>query len=214
MQSLSTQQLREHVQNGGIAVDVRQPKIFTSGFLSGSIYLEPGHDFLHRLKAFVKPGEKLVFISDADSGQLLDAPEIDGYEIAGRINFNKVTFNETGLATDMIILIEADEFAMDIKFDDNVVAIDLRDAEEYVQEHLKKSLSLPLPELADVAQIAGLDEEGYIYFYANAEADSLLAASLLKKHGLHDLRVVTGGWPAILREDSLDIVRPKPEKKK
>jgi rhodanese-related sulfurtransferase len=42
-----------------------------------------------------------------------------------------------------------------------------------------------------------------IYIHADDDRDAVLAAALLKRQGFHNLRVVEGGWEAMLREKGI-----------
>ena len=103
----------------------------------------------------------------------------------------------------MIIDVEADELAMDIPFDDNLVVVDVRKENEFAEGHVKDAINLPLNDMTDVAQIAQFEENQNIYIHCASGYRSLIAASILKKQGYHNLRNVLGGWDAIKEQKNI-----------
>lgn len=97
----------------------------------------------------------------------------------------------------MIIDVEADELAMDMPFDDQLVIVDVRKVPEYADGHIKEALNIPLDELADPGSMANLEENHNIYVHCAGGYRSVIAASLMKRQGIHNLRNVVGGWGKI-----------------
>jgi rhodanese-related sulfurtransferase len=61
--------------------------------------------------------------------------------------------------------------------------------------------------------LSELDEHFNIYIITENGENSTLAASLLKKQGIHNIRVVAGGWEAVesLKEKfSFEVTKVKP----
>jgi hydroxyacylglutathione hydrolase len=98
---------------------------------------------------------------------------------------------------DLIIDIEADELAMDIPFDDQLLVIDVRKENEYADGHLAQAMNIPLTNLTDPGSMADLDDSHNMYVHCAGGYRSVIAASLIKRQGLHNVRNVLGGWGAI-----------------
>ncbi len=215
MKELTTKELAEYREQSYNFVDIRSLQEFASGFLSGSVFLSPDENFYKNLKLFFNNGKPVVIVADSDAEKLLKQvppPENGMEKVENFIVFNRKKFEAAGLPIDLLIDVEPDELGMDIRFDENILLVDLRDPESFSEGHIEGALPLPLTELSDVAQIAALDEEGHVYFYADDSRDAYTAASLMKKQGLHDVRVIAGGWPQIIKEKSIRIVGDKPKK--
>jgi rhodanese-related sulfurtransferase len=69
----------------------------------------------------------------------------------------------------------------------------------------KDSTNIPLKDLTDLAQIASLEEDQNIYVHSGEGYSSVIAASLLKRQGYHNLRNVLGGWNKIKEEENIPI---------
>jgi len=109
-------------------------------------------------------------------------------------------WSKAGEPIDMVINIEADELAMDIPHDKNLLAVDVRKENEYAEGHVKGAVNIPLNDLTDSAMIAGLDDDQNLYMYCGGGYRSVIATSLIKKQGIHNLRNVLGGWTKIKEE--------------
>ena len=86
---------------------------------------------------------------------------------------------------------------MDIKFDENLIIVDVRKEPEYDAEHLVESVNIPLDNLTDPASMADLEENYNIYIHCAGGYRSVIAASLIKRQGIHNIRNVVGGFDAI-----------------
>lgn len=211
MAIITIKDLIRHISDGMQILDIRSIQDISSGFLSGSIYLFPDDHLPVYLKSFFDTESPLIIIhNETEQETVATLLEKSGLiTVVGVIGFDKEKFEQAGLDIDMIIDIDADEFSMDLSFDSQSVPVDLRNTDQFHLGHVKGSISLPLAEMSDVAQIAGLDEEGTIYFYADQDTDSVTAATLLKRHGLHNLRIINGGWVQIQKEKSIEVEKPK-----
>ena len=108
---------------------------------------------------------------------------------------------------------EVDELAMDIPFDEYLMVLDCRTEADFNKSHIKNSVSLPLADMGDPGSMSELDEHFNIYILTENGDNSTLAASLLKKQGIHNIRIVLGGWEAVqsLKEKfSFEVTKVKP----
>jgi rhodanese-related sulfurtransferase len=144
--------------------------------------------------------------------------EKDSVVRLARVGFDKVkgfldggfaTWMDAGEPIDMIIDVEADELAMDIPFDENLLVLDVRRETEFADGHIKDAVNLPLQELVDPGSMAILEERHNLYVHCGGGYRSVIAASLLKQQGFHNLRNVTGGWGKIKDQKGIEIVKDK-----
>jgi len=103
----------------------------------------------------------------------------------------------------LIIDVEADELAMDLPFDDRLVVVDVRKPAEFAEGHVKDAVNIPLDEMKDPAVLANLEEDQNIYVHCAGGYRSVIATSLMKRQGIHNLRNVTGGWGKIKEEGKI-----------
>ena len=111
----------------------------------------------------------------------------------------------------MIVDVEADELAMDIPFDPNLVVIDVRKETEYADGHVSVAINIPLNDLIDPASMANLEDTHNMYVHCAGGYRSVIALSLLKRQGFHNLRNVIGGFQQIkLLGDKIEIEKSEP----
>ena len=86
---------------------------------------------------------------------------------------------------------------MDIPHDNNLMVLDVRKETEYADGHVAGAENLPLNIMNDPNTMSHLDDNKNIYVHCAGGYRSVIAASLLKREGHHNLRNVLGGWNKI-----------------
>jgi rhodanese-related sulfurtransferase len=119
------------------------------------------------------------------------------------------TWRNAGEPIDLIIDVLADELAMDIPFDENLLVLDVRRETEFADGHVKDAINIPLTELADPGNMVNLDEPFNVYIHCGGGYRSVIAASLLKRQGIHNIRNVSGGWKTIKDQKDIEVVKDK-----
>ena len=144
----------------------------------------------------ILPGHGLIL--------LLEPLKISGCLQGGIDNWKKA-----GEEIDMIINIEPDELAMDLPFDDNLVVIDVRKPNEFAEGHIPGAINIPLSDMVNPGSMAQIKEEDNLYIHCSAGYRSVIASSLLKRQGIHNLRNVLYGWNRIKELEKVEIVKEK-----
>ncbi len=98
---------------------------------------------------------------------------------------------------------------MDLPHDPHLNIIDVRRETEFANGHVKDATNLPLHEMTDPAQLANFEDHQNLYIHCAGGYRSVIAASLFKKQGLHNLRNVLGGWEKISKLQSIEIEKDK-----
>ena len=106
---------------------------------------------------------------------------------------------------DLIIDVEADELAMNIPHDPNLIIVDVRKEAEFGDGHVKDAINLPLGDLIDPAAIANLEENMNVYVHCAGGYRSVIALSLMKRQGVHNVRNILGGWASIKEQNDIEI---------
>ena len=130
-------------------------------------------------------------------------------KVIGFLNGGVSAWQAAGEEIDMIIDVEADELAMDIPFDQSLVVVDVRRPTEFADGHVKDAVNLPLNDMTDAASMANFEEEQNIYVHCAGGYRSVIAASLLKRQGIHNLRNVLGGFGKIKDQEKIVIEKEK-----
>jgi rhodanese-related sulfurtransferase len=216
---LSIEQFQKIIQEDQVIIlDTRSFEDLVTGYIPNAI-----HAPKHQLGKLIAMG-----FLQLDSPIVIVAPT--GAENEADILFRKLGFTnykgvlqngyaawiEAGNKFDIIIDVDIDELAMDIPFDEFLMVLDIREEERYHQGHIKNSVSIPLVELADPGSMSELDEHFNIYIISDNGEDASIASTLLKKEGIHNNRIVNGGWEAVQElKDAFSFetskAPPKPE---
>ena len=126
-------------------------------------------------------------------------------KIAGYLKGGFQAWKDAGEPIDLIVDIEPDELAMDIPFDDRLVIVDVRREPEFADGHVRGAINIPLEEMNDPASMANIEDDHNVYVHCAGGYRSVIAASLLKRQGIHNLRNVVGGWNKIKEQEKIAI---------
>ncbi|MEO9004299.1 MAG: rhodanese-like domain-containing protein [Ginsengibacter sp.] len=203
---ISIDEFKDLAENDISLLDTRETGEFTKGFVPGSVFIGQGLKTELWVKKLLDPRKPILLIACEDKQfQTFEKLSKSGFKIEGFLEGGFKAWDEAGEKIDLIIDIEADELAMDIPFDPNLTVIDVRRYDEFAEGHLQNAINLPLEEMVDIAQIADFEENQNIYIHSGSGYRSVIAASLLKRHGFHNLRNVAGGWMEIKKQKNIVI---------
>lgn len=212
---LSVAAIKEALAADAVLVDTRPATVFTQGFVPGSISIGLEGRFAEWASVLLPRNKPLVLITEKgkegeSASRLLKA----GFtNITGYLQGGYETWSKSGEEIDLVIDIEADELAMDLPFDENIVVLDVRKPAEYAEGHVEDAVNVPLDEFTDLVNIANIEEEQNVYIHGASGYRSVIAASLLKRQGVHNIRNILGGWNAIREEGRIRKVK-EPQNKK
>jgi rhodanese-related sulfurtransferase len=194
-------------------IDTRLDAEFLQGYIPGSIHIALDEiKTLNALKIIEQDCPIALVCSQGTEDILMKRFELLGYtQLKGYLQGGFSTWSEAGQKIDLIIEVEVDELAMDIPFDEYLMILDIRDEEVYDKAHIKDSVHLPLIEFGDPGAMSELDEHFNIYIIDDLGKQLLLAASVLKKQGIHNIRIVQDGWDAVefLKNKFTIVASPK-----
>ena len=185
-----------------LLIDTRPAISFTEGFIPGAISIGLEGRFAEWAGALLPFNQPFLLITEAGK-------EAESVTRLARVGFDQMkgyllggfeAWKAAALPIDMIIDIEADEFAMDMAFDDKVLVVDVRKEQEFEQGHVPGAVNIPLASMTDPLSMASLDDTQHLYVHCAGGYRSVIAASLLKRQGFHQLRNILGGWKAIEEE--------------
>lgn len=195
-------------------IDTRLDAIFLLGYIPGSIHIALEEiKTLNALKIIEQDCPIILVCTEGTEENVMQRFELLGYtQVKGYLQGGFSTWSAAGQKIDLIIEVEVDELAMDIPFDEYLMILDIRSEEAYDQGHIKDAVHLPLIEFGDPGAMSELDEHFNIYIIDDLGKQLLLAASVLKKQGIHNIRIVQDGWDAVefLKHKFKIVATPKP----
>ncbi len=207
--ALSIEQFKKLVQADVMILDTRNATEFTMGFIPGSISIGLEGRFAEwagSLLPFTAP-MVLVTAPGMEKETIIRLARVGFDKVKGYLDGSYAAWAAAGEAIDMIIDVEADELMMDMPHDPNLVVVDVRRETEFADGHLKDALNIPLNDMNDPATMANLEEHQNIYVHCAGGYRSVIASSLLKRQGIHNIRNVAGGWGKIKEQEKAEIVK-------
>lgn len=195
-----------------IIVDTRKADVFTEGFVPSSIFIGLEGRFAEWAGSLLPFDKEIVLVTETGSEKesIIRLTRVGFEKFGGHLSGGFETWKNNQEQIDMIIDVEADELAMDMPFDDQLVIVDVRKVPEYADGHIKEALNIPLDELTDPGSMANLEDNHNIYVHCAGGYRSVIAASLMKRQGIHNLRNVVGGWGKIKElTDKFDFEKSK-----
>jgi hydroxyacylglutathione hydrolase len=211
MTALSIDEFKKAITADTIILDTRKAVEFTQGYIPNSISIGLEGRFAEwagNLLSFKVP-LLLVTEEGKEEESIIRLTRVGFDKIAGYLKGGYSSWYEAGEKIDMIIDIEPDELLMDINYDSKMLVLDVRKEVEYDNGHVQTATNIPLQSMTDVASIANLDDDDNIYIHCAAGYRSVIAASILKRHGIHNLRNVLGGYEKIKLIPKMPLVAAK-----
>jgi glyoxylase-like metal-dependent hydrolase (beta-lactamase superfamily II)/rhodanese-related sulfurtransferase len=210
LQALSIAGFKEAVAAGAWIVDTRPSTTFTEGFVPDSISIGLDGRYAEWAGTLIPNHQMVVLVTEEgkEEESVVRLSRVGLDNAVGYLQGGYAAWQAAGERTDMIVDIEADEFAMDIPFDKRMEVIDVRKPGEFESGHVRGASNLPLSDMMDPLHIAMVDAEDNLYIHCAGGYRSVIACSLLKRQGFHNLRNVLGGWAKIKDEKGVPVVLP------
>ncbi|MBO0342310.1 MAG: MBL fold metallo-hydrolase [Bacteroidota bacterium] len=183
-------------ETGAVILDVRHQDDFAKGHVPRSIFIGLDGSFAPWVGAL---------IADVEQPILLVTPkgrEEETVTRLSRVGFDKTlgyleggveAWKEAGKEVDTVANVNAEQFKK--KVDEGVPVFDVRKESEFKAEHVVDAHLTPLDYLND--HIAEFPEEETFYIHCRSGYRSMVAASILKSRGIHNLVDVSGGFEDI-----------------
>lgn len=196
-----------------LLLDTRTAAEFTAGFIPGAIFIGLEGRFAEWAGSLLPFDKPIVLITPKGKEEetVIRLSRVGFDKVEGYLKGGFDAWKKAGEKTDMIIDVEADELMMDMPHDPNLMVVDVRKETEYADGHLKNALNLPLNEMTDMAELAQFEDHQNLYVHCAGGYRSVIAASLLKRQGVHNLRNVLGGWGSIKDQEKAKIVKDASE---
>jgi hydroxyacylglutathione hydrolase len=185
-------------QNDVLVLDVRTEQEFVSAHIPESIFIGLNGSFALWVGALIVDlNQKIVLISpEGKEEEAVQRLARVGYDnvlghLKGGINVWKIAGNEL----DDIESISAAEF--ESSFGPSSSVLDVRKPGEYASEHIKDAQSFPLDYINDT--LAQINDKTEYHVHCKGGYRSVIACSILKAKGIHDLINVEGGFDEIVQ---------------
>ena len=207
---LSVVEFKKWMENEDtIILDTRKAGDFTKQFVPGSISIGLEGRFAEWAGSLLPFDKPIILVTEEgqEKESVVRLARVGFSQIHGYLAGGVEGWRQAGEEIDLIIDVETDELAMDLPYDDHLVAVDVRREAEFGDGHVRGAVNIPLNELTDPGSMANIEEHQNLYIYCGSGYRSVIAASLMKRQGIHNLRNVLGGFNAIRVQEGIEIVK-------
>jgi rhodanese-related sulfurtransferase len=202
-------------ESGAVVLDVRHQNDYAEGHIPRSIFIGIDGGFAPWVGAL---------IADVAQPILLVAPKGREEEVItrlSRVGFDQTigflaggfeTWKKAGKEFDKVSSIPATDFKGLLDSNTEAVVFDVRKEGEYEAEHLARAKHTPLDYLND--HIGAFDSEDTMFVHCAGGYRSMIAISILKSRGIHNVIDIAGGMKSILEAgiETTDFVCPSTRK--
>lgn len=211
LKPLSPAEFTALMNDDAVIVDTRPAAEFSTGFVPGSIFIGLEGRFAEWAGSLLSFTQPILLVTSPGMEQetIIRLARVGIDKVKGYLDGGIEAWKKHGNEIDLVIDVEADELILDMKFDENLVILDVRRETEFADGHLKNAVNVPLNELSDPAKMALMEETQNIYVHCAGGYRSMIATSLIKRQGIHNLRNVTGGWGEIKKVENVEIIKEK-----
>lgn len=182
-------------ETGAIVLDVRHQNDFAKGHIPQSIFIGIDGGFAPWVGAMigdVKQPILLVTPEGREEETVTRLARVGFDNTLGYLNGGISSWKKNGKTIDTVEGIDVESFK---PLAENSTIFDVRKPGEYLSEHLVNANSTPLDFLNN--HMSEFPSEGNFYIHCAGGYRSMIAASIIKSRGIHNLIDVRGGFSAI-----------------
>ncbi|MFT5229025.1 MAG: hydroxyacylglutathione hydrolase [Glaciecola sp.] len=185
-------------ETGAVVLDVRHQDDFVKGFVPQSIFIGIDGGFAPWVGALIKDVEQTILLvaPEGKEEEVITRLSRVGFDnTIGFLNGGMSAWIEAGKEIDTIESTSPGNIEKLLIDNSKLPVLDVRKDSEYSAEHMSCAINTPLSMLND--HLSSLPQEGTFYVHCAGGYRSVIAASLLKKRGFHNLVNIEKGFAGI-----------------
>ena len=218
LEALPPHEVAALVDDGVVVIDGREPAAWAAAHVPGSLNATMVRAAVgSRAAAAVDPESPVVVASesDEDARDMARRLEAVGFrQVVGILAGGIDAWQAAGLPLESIESVPVPELAQRLRAQD-VLLLDVRDPDEWADGHVPGSLLVPYQQLREDAALervrAAVDGTP-LAVACSAGNRAALAASLLRRAGVHRVIHVAGGGIADLEYHDIDLIEEAPQR--
>lgn len=179
-----------------IVLDVRHQKEFIKGFIPQSVFIGIDGGFAPWVGALIKDIKQpilLVCEEGREEETIIRLSRVGFDNVVGYLDGSFTAWKNANKEIDTLLSVSA--AVLEDKIKENVPVFDVRKPGEFASEHIKVAESTPLSFLNN--HISEFPKKEKFYLHCAGGYRSVIAASILKARGYHNVIDVAGGFSAI-----------------
>lgn len=183
-------------ETGAVVLDVRHQDDFSKGHVPRSIFIGLGGSFAPWVGALIADVKQPILLVTPEGKEEETITRLSRVGFDGTLGYLQggiAAWKSAGKEVDTVKSVKAE--VLKEKLDSKVPVFDVRKESEYSAEHIEDAKLTPLDFLND--HLSEFPEEETFYVHCAGGYRSMIAASILKSRGIHNLVDVAGGFKAI-----------------
>lgn len=185
-------------ETGAVVLDVRHQDDFAKGHIPRSIFIGLNGNFAPWVGALIADIQQPILLVCEPGREEEAITRLSRVGFDNTLGFLKGGFEawkKAGMDYDTVHSISADEFKTAIESKTNSEVFDVRKPNEYSSEHVVNAKTTPLDFINN--HLSEFPSNQSFYVHCAGGYRSMIAASILKSRGIHNLIDVQGGFKAI-----------------
>lgn len=185
-----------------VMLDVRHQNDFVLGHVPRSIFIGLNGGFAPWVGALIKDtNQPLLLIVDEDRIEeaIIRLSRVGFDNVLGYLKGGIEAWKTAGMEIDTVTSIPASALEETLAVDADAKVIDVRKESEYLSEHIVSAENFPLSEIN--SHLSELPTDSDFFVHCAGGYRSIIASSILKSRGIHNLIDVSGGMAAIREVD-------------
>ncbi|TMU54783.1 MBL fold metallo-hydrolase [Flagellimonas algicola] len=181
---------------GAVLLDVRHQDDFAKGHVPRSIFIGLSGSFAPWVGALIADVKQPILLIAPEGKEEETITRLSRVGFDGTLGYLKggvEAWQNAGMELDSVESVDATTFKQ--RLEQKVPVFDVRKESEFVAEHVEDAALTPLDFLND--HLAEFPSEETFYVHCAGGYRSMIAASILKSRGIHNLVDVAGGFKAI-----------------
>lgn len=190
------------LQTKATILDVRHQHDFAKGHIPGSIFVGIDGAFAPWVGALIKDiNQPILLITPPERLEetIIRLSRVGFDQVLGYLQGGVESWKKAQKETATIDTVDAEQLA-ELMNSSKISVIDVRKELEYQSEHLVDAINLPLDNLENHLSTLEINNDYYIHCAGGYR--SIIAISMLKANGIHNLIDVLGGFNAIKKTNA------------
>ncbi len=189
-------------ETGALMLDVRHEDDFAKGHIPNSIFIGLDGSFAPWVGALIKDVEQPILLITPE-GRLEESitrlSRVGFDNIMGYLEGGFQAWKAAGKQVETVSTISPNDFSF-LANSQTIQIFDVRKESEFLSEHVLEAKNTPLDDLNNHLVAFTNDEDNYIHCAGGYR--SMIASSILKSRGIHNVINVIGGFDAIKETDT------------
>ncbi len=189
-------------ETDAIILDVRHQKEFSASHIPNSIFVGLDGSFAPWVGAILKDVNQAILLltpQERTEETITRLSRVGFDNVLGYLEGGIHAWKEANKPTDCVNTISAEDFAS-LKVNHPIHVIDVRKVSEFENSHIKDALNIPLSQINSHFHSLSTDTDNYVHCAGGYR--SMIANSVLKSKGIHNVVDVLGGFSAIKSTDT------------